>query len=428
MIWKVRSEANLLPLSIEQSSLYRALLEWVYTGEMYDLGSPHATCELCEHPDLRYQFKIVNKYNGNELLVGSECITKFRITAVDESGNALGRDESRKKVARDRRCLIMSSKNKRQINALLRLAAVEHDFKISSFIDYVQDRGAFTPNQLSLLLRKFRQHGIEHDPRDFKVIIRRGREQTQLLEMPEWKRQQLLPALSPTQKKWLAEHSSNSPVTPTRDGHEHPPRCSLGGPQGTPDCPSTTHDRVGNPPAPQRGPSPIDPLRSPIDCFPPTGSAEPAQAEHLFDAAAADTVPLNSWAVRWFLMLRRSGSNMDKPGKSPGRIISEVMNVHSHKLYAVSTAPEPGHDLWTTTLLPVIQRKGLLGLFKSNVPDFKHQIIAISRHSMEEAHQVHAQVRRVVSSVTEGEWFKSFPPAVPADGYSAGVHQLPKDI
>jgi hypothetical protein len=187
--WKVRSESNLLPLSIEQSSLYRALLEWLYSGEMYDLGSPHATCELCEHPDLRYQFKIVNKYNGDELLVGSECITRFRITAVDESGIALSRDESRKKVARDRRCLILNSKNKRQINALLRLAAVEHDFKISSFIDYVQDRGAFTPSQLSLLLQKFLQHGVEHDPRDFKVIIIRKREQTQLLEMPEWKRQ-----------------------------------------------------------------------------------------------------------------------------------------------------------------------------------------------------------------------------------------------
>jgi hypothetical protein len=426
--WKVRSEANLLPLSIEQSSLYHALSEWLYSGEMYDLGSSHATCELCEHPDLRYQFKIVNKYNGNELLVGSECITKFRITAVDESGNPLGRGESRKKVARDRRCLIMNSKNKRQINALLRLAAVEHDFKISSFIDYVQDRGAFTPNQLSLLLQKFRQHGIEHDPRDFKVVIRRSREQTQLLEMPEWKRQQLLPALSPTQKKWLAEHSGNSPVPPTRGGHGHPPGCSPGGPPGVPDGPSTTHDRVGSPPDPQPAPSPIEPRHSRIDCSPPTGPAEPAQAEHLIDAAAADTVPLNSWAVRWIPRLGRRGSNPEKPSRSLGGLISEVMNVHSHKLYAVSTAPEPGQDLWTTALLPIIQRKVLLGLFKSNVPDFNHRIIAISRHSMEEAHQVHAQVRRVVSSVTEGEWFKSFPPPVPPDGYSAGAHQRPKDI
>jgi hypothetical protein len=74
--WKERSEANLLPLSIEQRHLYLALSEWLYRGEMYDLGEPCELCGLCEHPDLRYQFKIVNSYNGNELLVGSECITK----------------------------------------------------------------------------------------------------------------------------------------------------------------------------------------------------------------------------------------------------------------------------------------------------------------------------------------------------------------
>jgi hypothetical protein len=218
------------------------------------------------------------------------------------------------------------------------------------------------------------------------------------------------------------EHSGNSAVTPTRGGHGHPPGCSPAGPPGTPDCSSTTHERVGAPPDRQPAPSPIEPRRSPIDCFPPTGPAEPAQAEHPIDAAAVDTVPVNSWAVRWVPRLRRRGSYMEKTGECPGGLISEVMNVHSHRLYAVRTAPEPGQDLWITALLPIIQRKVLLGLFKSNVPDFNHQIIAITRHSMEEAHQVHAQVRRVVSSVTEGEWVKSFPPPVPPDGYSASAH------
>jgi hypothetical protein len=221
--WKARSEANLLPPSIDQSSLYRALMEWLYSGETYDLGQPCETRELCEHADLRYQFKIVNGHNGNELLVGSECIKHFRIAAVDELGNVLDRDASRRKVNRDRRFLITEARNKRQVECLLRLGAVEQDVDISSFIDYVQDRGAFTPNQLSLLLQKFRQHGIELDPRDFKVTIRRDREKRQLLEMPEWKRQQLLPALSPIHKKRLADHRGSSAATPIRDGCEQPP-------------------------------------------------------------------------------------------------------------------------------------------------------------------------------------------------------------
>lgn len=101
------------------------------------------------------------------------------------------------------------------------------------------------------------------------------------------------------------------------------------------------------------------------------------------------------------------------------------MNVHSRKLYFVSTAPELGQDYWTTAVLPAVQRKVFLRLLKSNVPDFYHQIVAFIRNSMEEAHQVHAQVRHVVTSVAEGEWFKSFPSPAPPDGYSAGArHKL----
>ena len=106
MSWAERSAANLLPLSEETSNLKAALHEWVYSGEMYDLTEPIETCELCEHPDIRYQFKIVNTLNGSELLVGSECITKFGILAVGESGELLNQAESRRKVQQDRRFLI----------------------------------------------------------------------------------------------------------------------------------------------------------------------------------------------------------------------------------------------------------------------------------------------------------------------------------
>jgi hypothetical protein len=57
MSWAQNSAANLLPLSIERSRLAIALKEWLYTGDMYDLEEPVETCELCEHPDIRYQFK-----------------------------------------------------------------------------------------------------------------------------------------------------------------------------------------------------------------------------------------------------------------------------------------------------------------------------------------------------------------------------------
>lgn len=60
---------------------------------------------------------------------------------------------------------------------------------------------------------------------------------------------------------------------------------------------------------------------------------------------------------------------MDRKGNLPGGVISEVMNIHSRKLYMVSTAPELGQDYWSTAVLPVLQHKALFGLIKSNVPD-----------------------------------------------------------
>jgi hypothetical protein len=118
---------------------------------------------------------------------------------------------------------------------------------------------------------------------------------------------------------------------------------------------------------------------------------------------------------------------MDRRGNLPGGLISEVMNVHSRKLYMVSTAPELGQDYWTTAVLPVVQRKALFGLLKSNVPDVYHQIVTFIRNSMEEAHQVHVEVRHVVMFVTEEEWFGSFPRPAPSDGYSPGARHKLKD-
>jgi hypothetical protein len=114
---------------------------------------------------------------------------------------------------------------------------------------------------------------------------------------------------------------------------------------------------------------------------------------------------------------------MARPGKLPGGLISEVMNVYSRKLYMVSTAPELGQDYGTTAVLPVIQRKALFGLLKSNVPDPYHQVVTFIRNSMEEAHQIHAQVRQVVTSIAEEEWLKSFPRPASPDGYSASARR-----
>jgi hypothetical protein len=112
---------------------------------------------------------------------------------------------------------------------------------------------------------------------------------------------------------------------------------------------------------------------------------------------------------------------MDRPGKLPGGQISEVMNIHSRKLYMVSTAPEVGQDFWSTAILPMVEQKALFGLIKKNVPDIYHQMASFVRNRMEDAYEAHAQVRHVVISISEDKWFEHFPSPSPPDGYSEGA-------
>jgi len=148
-------------------------------------------------------FEIKNLHTANTLLVGSECINRFNIAATDEEGRTLDADGTRKKLANDRRKLVDDARRRRLVNALVALAHVDGDFNIHSFIDYLHKRDAFTPNQVTTLLWRFDRHGIDHNPRDFKLTIKRGREKAQLAKMSDWQLQRILPCLSPSQRTYL---------------------------------------------------------------------------------------------------------------------------------------------------------------------------------------------------------------------------------
>ncbi|KGA84644.1 hypothetical protein KQ41_02370 [Lysinibacillus fusiformis] len=205
MGWLYRVEKNIFPLSQEKINIRKALNEWKYEGEMYDLEVAEETCEICDHPNIRYQFEIVNKFNGNTLLIGSECITKFEIPVLDSNGVRLSSNEAKKKVNRDRRKLVTEAKEKHVIHSLIRLKAIEEEFEIDSFIDYYKKRRAFTPNQLSTLIWRLDKAKVEYNKSNFKVIITKDREKEQLLKMEEWKLKKIWLCLSPSQRKHV-EH------------------------------------------------------------------------------------------------------------------------------------------------------------------------------------------------------------------------------
>ena len=119
---------------------------------------------------------------------------------------------------------------------------------------------------------------------------------------------------------------------------------------------------------------------------------------------------------------------MDRRGNLPGGLVSEVTNLHSRRLYFVSTAPEIGQDYWTTAVIPTVEQKALFGLLTKRVPDFQHQIAAFIRNSKSEAHAVHAQVRHIVVSEKEEDWFDLFPRPAPPDGYSEAAKRKLRSV
>lgn len=206
--WTENVKTNLLPLSIEKNDLRKALAEWFYTGNTYDLSYPDENCELCNHQGIRFQFEIQNYLTKSILLIGSECILRFSISAVDDQGKVLDQKETTKKVHKDRRQLISDARTKRVINSLVELAQKDTKFDgIDSSIEYFQERGAFSPKHLLFLLWRMKESGVSFNKSDFKMTIKRNREKDQLLDMKDWEVRKILPAMSASQQKWYQEHS-----------------------------------------------------------------------------------------------------------------------------------------------------------------------------------------------------------------------------
>ena len=205
--WIERVKQNIFPLSENQEDVHAALKEWAYSGGMNDLGEPLDDCELCDHPNIRFQFEIINQINSNILLIGSECITRFGgIGVIDRDGSLLEGEDAERKVRNDKRKLIIDARTKSVLNALIELKSKDDDFDIQSFIEYYQEHGAFTPKQLSTLIWRLEMQGIFFQKNHFKMKLRKDREKEQIILMAttaRWRLEKLLPCLSHSQKEFL---------------------------------------------------------------------------------------------------------------------------------------------------------------------------------------------------------------------------------
>lgn len=210
MSWATSAQENMLPLSLEKKYLNTAMAEWEYRGNTYDLGTPEEICGLCDHPDIRFQFEIVNKHNENSLLVGSECIKRFSgIAVLDADGNTLNTERARQKVDRDRRKLVTDAQVKSLLNSLVQLAQKDEQFDIESFIEDYQQRGAFTPRQLATLFWRLKKYKVPFNKAYFKIYIRKQRDKDALLQLKDFQIRDIWPALSPSQKQFVKDNYEN---------------------------------------------------------------------------------------------------------------------------------------------------------------------------------------------------------------------------
>lgn len=200
MSYLERIRANILPVS-EASTVTKALKEWAYTGETTDYGAPIEVCQLCDQKNLRYHFEIENEHNHNSLLIGSECILRFKIGVVID-GEVVHGEVAEQKVRRDRSKMIEEARVRRVFVALMTLWQADADFQdaIYNMMEYLNDHGAFTPKQMGLLAWRMEKFGVDHAPRDFKIILRRNREKDQIRQMEDWKLGKLWPYLSSQQQ------------------------------------------------------------------------------------------------------------------------------------------------------------------------------------------------------------------------------------
>lgn len=74
---------------------------------------------------------------------------------------------------------------------------------VTSLKDYYDEYGAFTPNQLKMLISILSSLKIDHNPKFFKMKIRRQREKNQLFDLDETiVKDTLWRYLSEDQKNW----------------------------------------------------------------------------------------------------------------------------------------------------------------------------------------------------------------------------------
>jgi len=180
--YRRRVAEHIFPLSVEKHDLDVALREWFYTGEHLDHEVPIETCEMCEQEGLRYHFRIANTRTHHMLWVGSECILRFNMGAVDEAGIVVHGTAAEKIVVQHRQELVETARREHVLEAFRELwrKAPARRNQILELVNHFKTTGSYMPRRMLEIDALLKQNKIEPPHRYFRVSLRRNTEKEQV--------------------------------------------------------------------------------------------------------------------------------------------------------------------------------------------------------------------------------------------------------
>lgn len=201
-----RVRHNLLPLSVAQN-LDDAFAEWFFTGHLKDWEDPIMSCEMCEHLQLRYHFRIKNKFTNHTLDVGSKCILKWGVVVRDSDGRILDVAGASQELNR----AIQNLQMQKCLEALDKAAANDDNPMLQRALDFYREHGCLTPRFAYIVLWCLQTNKIDHTPASFKISLKLPGARHSLEGMPSTRLHLIWPALSLSQQ-----------TTATKLGHTAP--------------------------------------------------------------------------------------------------------------------------------------------------------------------------------------------------------------
>lgn len=196
---------NILPLS-QAGTLPEAFKEWYFNGKTEDHEQAIEECELCNQEQLRYHFKIVNRYTNEDLWIGSQCILKFKV-AVYEDDQLLGEKETKKKLG----ALIKQMRVESCVSALQRLVQKENTDMLSNALNFYQKNKNLTPNYARVIFWRLKKYNIDHNPSFFKISLRKDKYRKDLRDMEISHVHLIWPALTGSQRKLATDMGHSAP-------------------------------------------------------------------------------------------------------------------------------------------------------------------------------------------------------------------------